>query len=91
MKFLSFFLLLLTATPTLAGEADRRHEFRDAREALIRQLSPEGRYCRECHTHKRINKRHTQPRMPEVPIPATALLFASGIGAIIISRKWRKR
>lgn len=81
--------LLLLATPALAGEADRGHDFRDMREALVRQLSPEGRYCRECHQRTKSTKRRvTLPT--EIPLPSTALLLGSGIGAVVIARKWRK-
>lgn len=81
--------LLLLATPALAGEADRGHAFRDMREALVRQLSPEGRYCRECHQRtKSVTRKVTLPT--EIPLPSTALLLGSGIGAIVIARKWRK-
>ena len=76
------------ATPAMAGEADR-HDFRDVREALVRQLSPEGRYCRECHQRaKPVTRRVTLPT--EIPLPSTALLLGSGIGAIAIAKRWRK-
>jgi hypothetical protein len=84
--------LLLLATPAMAGEADR-HDFRTTREALVRQLSPEGRYCRECHARRSYSARRGPvfgaPVAP-VPLPSTALLLGSGIGAIAIARKWRR-
>jgi hypothetical protein len=82
--------LMLVATPAMAGEGGSKHEFRDMREALIRQMSPEGRYCMECHTRPRIKSHDTRPRIPPVPLPATALLFGGAFGGILIVKKWRK-
>jgi hypothetical protein len=83
-------LALLLASPAAAGEGGSRHDFRDLREATIRQLSPEGRYCRECHTRPRIKSHDTRPRIPPIPLPATALLFGTALGGILIVKKWRK-
>jgi hypothetical protein len=85
----AFISLLLLATPAMAGEANRGHDFRDTREAIIRQLSPEGRYCMECHRKPRQSKSAVRPITP-VPLPETALLLGTGIGAIAIARKWRR-
>lgn len=82
--------LFLMTVPVSAGEADRGHDFRDVREALIRQLSPEGRYCRECHARPRIKRVYTPSRIPEVPLPQTALLFGTALGGLVIVKKWRK-
>jgi hypothetical protein len=82
--------LMLVATPAMAGEGGSRHEFKDMREALIRQMSPEGRYCMECHTRPRIKSYDTRPRIPPVPLPATALLFGTGLTILLVSgKRWR--
>ena len=80
--------LMLLAAPALAGEADR-HDWRDTREALIRQLSPEGRYCRECHARP-ITRTRRATLPTEIPLPSTALLLGTGVGAIAIAKKWRR-
>lgn len=82
--------LLLLASPAAAGEADR-HDFRDTREALIRQLSPEGRYCRECHQRKSAVRAENRVPIPAVPLPATALLFGTALGGLAIVRKINRR
>jgi hypothetical protein len=84
-------LALLLASPAAAGEGGSRHDFRDLREATIRQLSPEGRYCRECHTRPRIKSRDTRPRIPPVPIAGTALLFGTGLTILLVSGKRLRR
>jgi hypothetical protein len=82
--------LLLLASPAAAGEADR-HDFRDAREALIRQMSPEGRYCRECHARKPVRRAGEVRPLPPVPLASTALLFGTALGGVVIAtRKWRR-
>jgi hypothetical protein len=82
--------LLLLASPAAAGEADR-HDFRDAREALVRQLSPEGRYCRECHARKPIRRAGEVRPLPPVPLASTALLFGTALGGLVIIRKLNRR
>lgn len=82
-------VLVLLATPALA-DGGTKHDFRDIREALVRQMSPEGRYCRECHTRPRIRREYTLPRIPEVPLPQTALLFGTALGGVVIAKKWRR-
>lgn len=90
MKTLSVLSLLLLTTSVMAGEADRGHDFRDVREALVRQLSPEGRYCRECHQRKPAFKAENVRPLPPVPLPATALLFGTALGGVVIAKKWRR-
>ena len=79
-------MLAVLSSPAWAGEADRGHEFKDTREAIIRQLSPEGRYCRECHQRKPERQVYVKPVAP-IPLPETALLFGAGLAAIAA---WRR-
>jgi hypothetical protein len=81
--------LMLVATPAMAGEGGSKHEFRDMREALIRQMSPEGRYCMECHRRKPSKRAHVTNPVP-IPLPATALLFGGALGGLVIAKRWRK-
>jgi CRISPR-associated Cas5-like protein len=82
--------LLMLASSAWAGEGGSKHDFRDTREALIRQMSPEGRYCVECHRYRKPSRSFDVRLVAQVPLPSTALLFGTALGGLVIAKKWRK-
>jgi len=91
--YIAAMVAALIITPAYAGEGGSKREFKDLREGVIRQLSPEGRYCQECHRKRPIVKPRPPVKPPApVPLPASALLFAAGMaGVAYVSHRKGKR